>query len=178
MKKKSAAPAPWLETLRLSMRNFTLDDFDDLYALNSDRRVMKYIADGTVSTREEVAGALRRFVRYPMLYPDLGIWHTSRRDTGAFIGFFALNYTGKSTDIEIGYRLLHNAWGLGFATEGATALAHYGFDDLGLDRIIGVTLPGNKASQRVLMKAGLTDQGWGRYYDRRLRLFAAEREGS
>ncbi len=178
MKKKSAAPAPWLETLRLSMRNFTLDDFDDLYALNSDRRVMKYIADGTVSTREEVAGALRRFVRYPMLYPDLGIWHTSRRDNGAFIGFFALNYTGKSTDIEIGYRLLHNAWGLGFATEGATALAHYGFDDLGLDRIIGVTLPGNKASQRVLMKAGLTDQGWGRYYDRRLRLFAAEREGS
>jgi len=178
MKRKSPKPSPWLETLRLSMRNFTLDDFNDLYALNSDRRVMKYIADGTVSTREEVAGALRRFVRYPTLYPDLGVWHTSRRDTGAFIGFFALNYTGKTTDIEIGYRLLHNAWGLGFATEGATALKHYGFDDLGLHRIIGVTLPGNKPSQHVLMKAGLTDRGWGRYYDRRLRLFAAEREGS
>jgi RimJ/RimL family protein N-acetyltransferase len=178
MKRKPQKPLPWLETLRLSMRNFTLDDFNDLYALNSDRRVMKYIADGTVSTRDEVAGALRRFVRYPTLYPDLGVWHTSRRDTGAFIGFFALNYTGKTTDIEIGYRLLHNAWGLGLATEGATALAHYGFDDLGLHRIIGVTLPGNKPSQRVLMKAGLTDRGWGRYYDRRLRLFAAEREGS
>jgi ribosomal-protein-alanine N-acetyltransferase len=178
MKKNPRIPDPWLETLRLSMRNFTPDDFQDLYALNSDPRVMKYIADGTVSTREEVAGALGRFVRYPTLYPDLGIWHTSRRDTGAFIGFFALNYTGKSTDIEVGYRLLHNAWGLGFATEGATALVHYGFDDLGLDRIIGVTLPGNKASQNVLMKAGLAGQGWGRYYNRRLRLFAAEREGS
>jgi len=177
-KRKSAGPAPWLETLRLSMRNFSLDDFDDLYALNSDLRVMKYIADGTVSTRDEVAGALRRFVRYPTLYPDLGIWHASRRDTGAFIGFFALNYTGRSTDIEVGYRLLHDAWGLGFATEGATALVHYGFDDLGLDRIIGVTAPGNKASQNVLTKAGLADQGWGRYYNRRLRLFAAEREGS
>jgi RimJ/RimL family protein N-acetyltransferase len=178
MRRKSKPPDPWLETLRLSLRNFTPDDFDDLYALNTDPRVMKYIADGTVATREEVAGALRRFVRYPTLYPDLGIWHTSRRDTGAFVGFFALNYTGKSTDIEIGYRLLRNAWGLGFATEGATALAHYGFDDLGLNRIIGVTLPGNQASQRVLMKAGLADQGWGRYYNRRLRLFAAEREGS
>jgi RimJ/RimL family protein N-acetyltransferase len=177
-KRKSAGPAPWLETLRLSMRNFTPDDFADLYALNSDPRVMKYIADGTVSTRDEVAGALRRFVRYPALYPDLGIWHTSRRDTGAFIGFFALNYTGKSTDIEVGYRLLYDAWGLGFATEGATALVHFGFDDLGLDRIIGVTAPGNAASQNVLMKAGLADQGWGRYYNRRLRLFAAEREGS
>ena len=176
MKKKP--PAPWLETLRLSMRNFTIDDYDDLYALNSDPRVMKYIADGTVSTPEEAAGALRRFARYPTLYPDLGIWHTSRRDTGAFIGFFALNYAGKSTDIEIGYRLLHAAWGRGFATEGAQAMADYGFDDLGLHRIIGVTHPDNVASQRVLMKAGLMDQGWGRYYNRRLRLFAAERDGS
>ena len=41
-------------------------------------------------------------------------------------------------------------------------------------RIIGVTHPGNKASQRVLMKAGLEDAGWGRYYDQRLRLFVAE----
>jgi RimJ/RimL family protein N-acetyltransferase len=176
-KSKARTPEPWLETLRLSMRVFTPDDFGDLFALNSDPRVMKYIADGTPSTRDQVAGALRRFVRYPTLCPDLGIWHTSRRDSGAFIGFFALNYAGKSTDIEIGYRLLRNAWGLGFATEGATALAHYAFDDLGLDRIIGVTLPGNKPSQRVLMKAGLDDMGWGRYYDRRLRLFAAEREG-
>jgi RimJ/RimL family protein N-acetyltransferase len=55
------------------------------------------------------------------------------------------------------------------------ALVDYGFDDLGLDRIIGVTHPANKASQRVLRKAGLEDVGWGRYYDRRLRLFAAQR---
>ena len=71
--------------------------------------------------------------------------------------------------------LLPEAWGRGFATEGAAALLDYGFDDLGLDRVIGVTHPGNKASQRVLMKAGLADIGWGRYYERRLRLFAAER---
>ena len=60
--------------------------------------------------------------------------------------------------------------------EGAKAIVDYGFDDLGLHRIIGVTHPGNKASQRVLQKAGLEDAGWGRYYDRRLRLFAAERD--
>jgi RimJ/RimL family protein N-acetyltransferase len=176
MKKKPRTPKPWLETLRLAMREFTPDDYGDLYALNSDPRVMKFIADGMPSTRDEVARALRRFIRYPTLYPDLGIWHTSRRDTGAFIGFFALNYAGRSADIEIGYRLLRNAWGQGFATEGATALAQFGFDDLGLHRIIGVTLPGNKASQRVLLKAGLADRAWGRYYDRRLRLFASERD--
>ena len=177
-KKTRVAPAPWLETLRLSMREFTPSDFADLLELDTDPRVMKYIGNGKPSTPDQVKGFLRRIFRYPKLYPDLGLWHTSRRDTGKFIGWFSLKYAGKSPDIEIGYRLLHNAWGQGFATEGAIALAHYGFDDLGLDRIIGVTHPGNRASQNVLMKAGLADIGWGRYYDQRLRLFAAEREGS
>jgi RimJ/RimL family protein N-acetyltransferase len=178
MKTRTRTPTPWLETLRLAMREFTPDDFDDLFGLDTDPRVMRYISRGKPATRMDVENSLRRILRYPTLYPDLGIWHTSRRDTGAFIGWFSLKYAGNSPDIEIGYRLRHDAWGRGYATEGATALAHYGFDDLGLQRIIGVTHPGNKASQRVLMKAGLADIGWGRYYDFRLRLFAAERDAS
>ena len=177
MTTKSRA-APWLETLRLEFRPFAGGDFDELYRLDSDPRVMKYIADGKPASREAVAKRLQRFLRYPVLYPDLGVWRASRRDNGAYIGWFALNYAGKTADVEVGYRLLPAAWGRGFATEGARALVDYGFDDLGLQRIIGVTHPGNKASQRVLMKVGLTDQGWGRYYNRRLRLFAAERDGS
>jgi [ribosomal protein S5]-alanine N-acetyltransferase len=167
-------PAPWLETLRLEFRDFVAADFDDLYRLDSDPRVMKYIADGKPATRVAVLQALARIIRYPALYPDLGVWRASRRDTGAFVGWFSLKYAGRSPDIEVGYRLLPQAWGQGFATEGARALVDYGFDDLDLDRIIGVTHPGNKASQRVLTKAGMADVGWGRYYDRRLRLFAAE----
>jgi RimJ/RimL family protein N-acetyltransferase len=167
-------PAPWLETLRLEFREFVAADFDDLYRLDSDPRVMKYIANGKPATRVAVLQALARIARYPALYPDLGVWRASRRDTGAFVGWFSLKYAGRSPDIEVGYRLLPQAWGQGFATEGARALVDYGFDDLDLDRIIGVTHPGNRASQRVLMKAGMVDIGWGRYYDRRLRVFAAE----
>ena len=153
---------------------FVPEDFDEMLRLDSDPRVMKYIADGKPAGRDAVAQRLKRFIRYPSLYPDLGVGRAARRDTGAYIGWFCFNYAGKSADIEVGYRLLPKAWGQGFATEGATALVDYGFDDLDLDRIIGVTHPGNKASQRVLMKAGLEDRGWGRYYDRRLRLFVAD----
>jgi ribosomal-protein-alanine N-acetyltransferase len=167
-------PAPWLETLRLELRDFVPADFDDLYRLDSDPHVMKYIADGKPMSREAVAKALRRIIRYPSFYPELGIWRASRRDTGAYIGWFCFKYAGKSVDVEVGYRLLPEAWGRGFATEGARALVDYGFDDLGIDRIIGVTHPGNRASQRVLLKAGLADAGWGRYYDQRLRLFVAD----
>ena len=167
-------PAPWLETLRLALREFVAGDFDDLYRLDSDPRVMKHIADGKPASRVAVLRSLARIIRYSALYPDLGIWHASRRDNGAFIGWFSLKYAGKSPDIEVGYRLLPEAWGQGFATEGARALVDYGLDDLDLDRIIGITHPGNRASQRVLLKAGLIDIGWGHYYDRRLRLFAAD----
>ncbi len=171
---KTKPPAPWIETLRLELRDFVADDFDDLYRLDSDARVMKYLASGKPMSRDAVAASLARIIGYPALYPDFGIWRAARRDTDAFIGWFSLKYAGKSPDVEVGYRLVPQAWGQGFATEGACALVDYGFDDLDLDRVIGVTHAGNKASQRVLIKAGLEDIGWGRYYDRRLRLFAAD----
>ena len=134
--------------------------------LDGDRRVMTYIADGRPHTREEVIDFwFPRMRRLSRLYADLGVWRASRRDTGAFVGWFSLKYCGRSSDIEIGYRLVPEAWGQGFATEGAAAMRDYGFDDVGLSRIIGVTHPGNRASQRVLTKIGMADLGWGRYYD-------------
>jgi RimJ/RimL family protein N-acetyltransferase len=172
--RRDEVPSPWLETLRLELREFTPADFADLHRLDTDPRVMKYINGGRPATREETAAAIRRIVRYPRLYPDLGIWYATRRDTGAFIGWFSLKYAGKSPDFEIGYRLLHEAWGRGYATEGATALLRFGFDELQLHRIIGVVDPGNDASARVLQKAGMTYRGWGRYYGARLRVFAAD----
>jgi RimJ/RimL family protein N-acetyltransferase len=169
---RRGAPAPWLQTLRLDFREFVPGDLDDYVRLNADRRVMRYIADGRTHAREEAAANLARVLRYPRVYADLGVWRASRRDSGAFVGWFSLKYAGASSDIEIGYRLLREAWGLGFATEGAAAMRDYGFDDVGLTRIIGVTHPGNAASQRVLRKIGMVDEGWGEYYRQRLRLFA------
>jgi RimJ/RimL family protein N-acetyltransferase len=167
-----------LQTLRIDFRVFVPRDVEDVIRLNADPRVMKYIASGRPFTREETIAIFPRSMNYPRIYADLGVWHASRRDTGAFIGWFSLKYAGKSPDIEIGYRLMPDAWGLGFATEGAAALRDYGFDDVGLARIIGVTHPGNRASQHVLAKIGMADEGWGHYYDQRLRLFAAYAPGS
>ncbi|HEY3177779.1 MAG TPA: GNAT family N-acetyltransferase [Casimicrobiaceae bacterium] len=167
---------PWMQTLRLDLREFTRDDFGDLLRLDSDPRVMKYINGGKPSSRNEVKAALKRVAGYYRKWYGLGVWYATRRDTGAFIGWYCLKYCPPTSDVEVGYRLLHEAWGQGFATEGATELVHYGFDDLGLNKIIGVTHPGNRASQRVLMKAGLADAGYGRYYGRRLRLFIGHRD--
>ena len=172
---KSANAAPWLVTLRIALREFASADAGALAHLDSDPRVVRYVGNGKPTPRAEIEMRLARIVRNYAIYPGLGSWYATRRDTGAFIGWFTLKYCPPTCDVEIGYRLLHRAWGQGFATEGATELVRYAFDDLGLDRVIGVTHRDNHASQRVLQKAGLADHGWGRYYGKRLRLFAADR---
>ncbi len=159
---------------RIAMRQVTADDLESFYRLDHDRRVMRYIADGATGTLQSARAAVGRAMRYYALYPGMGKWVAEEKSTGRFIGWFSLNYVPDTVEIEIGYRLLPEAWGRGYATEGATLLAGHGFDQLGLYRIIGLTHPDNYASQRVLQKAGMRDAGWGRYYGRDLRLFVVE----
>lgn len=168
-------PAPWLVTLRLAIHEITRENGNELYELDADPRVMRYIGNGRVSSREQVDEAMRRLPRAYSLYPGLGTWRALRRDNGDFVGWFALKYIPHTAEVEVGYRLRYGAWGQGFATEGARELLRYGFEDLGLYRIVGVTHPDNATSQRVLRKIGLVDIGWGHYYGRPLRVFEAVR---
>jgi RimJ/RimL family protein N-acetyltransferase len=134
---------PWLLTLRLALHDITSYHANELYELDSAPRVMRYIGSGRSSTREQIDAAMQRLPRAYALYPGLGTWRATRRDNGDFIGWFALKYVPGTAEVEVGYRLRHGAWGRGFATEVARELVRYGFDDLGLKRIIGVTHPDN-----------------------------------
>jgi len=169
----SKTPQPWLQTLRLDFREFVATDVPDVRRLDRDPEVMRFISDGKPSTKAQVEARMRVIPRVYRLYPGLGTWRASRRDSGAFVGWFSLKYIPDTVEVEVGYRLLRSAWGKGFATEGARELVRYGFDSVGLHRIIGITHPDNLASQRVLMKVGLAEAGFGRYYGERLRVFAA-----
>ena len=171
-------PEPWLLTLRLALHDITREHANELHELDSDPRVMRFIGDGHGSSRSQIDQIMRRLPRAYRLYPGLGTWRATRRDNGDFIGWFALKYIPGSAEVEVGYRLRHAAWGRGYATEGARELVRYGFDDLGLHRIIGVTHPGNAASQNVLLKLGFADIGWGHYYNRSLRVFENVRDAA
>jgi RimJ/RimL family protein N-acetyltransferase len=163
-------------TPRVLLREFTPADADDLFALDSDPDVMRYIGDGRIGTREDVATQLPRAIRRYSDHPGLGSWHATLRESGQFIGWVSLKHAGDSPDIEIGYRLCVQAWGKGLATELASSMVVRGFEKVGLQRIIGVTHPDNRASQNVLRKIGMRDQGFGRYYEQDLRLFAITSE--
>lgn len=84
--------------------------------------------------------------------------------------------TDRGPELELGYRFKRSAWGRGYATEAARAVAAYALDPAGagLSELIGVTYPENTASQRVLLKAGFERRGLAdAFYDRALELFVA-----
>ena len=165
-----------LVTPRLALRPFRLDDFDDLHAMDGDERVMRYIGPGLPGrTREQTTEALARMVTYAAAHPGYGLLHASRHDGGSFVGGCGLYPLPESdaADIEIAYRLRHDCWGHGYATEMASAVLEHGFATLKLARIVGVTHPDNLPSQRVLGKIGMRAEGTAVHFGRRMCVFSA-----
>jgi RimJ/RimL family protein N-acetyltransferase len=148
----------FLETDRLILRRFTMDDVDRLVELDSDPLVMRYISGGAATPREEIENDyLPAWLGYYARFAGFGFWAAHERSSGDFIGWFHFrSRPGQAADdIELGYRLRRSAWGKGYATEGARALIDTGFRDLGVQRVFATTMVVNMASRRVMEKAGL-----------------------
>lgn len=151
-------PKDSLQTARLSLRRYTADDFDLLWRLNSDERVMRYA--GGVKTREATQTLLSdRILRYYDEHPGLGIWATFERDTGSPVGMHLLNHMHGESFIQVGYLLFPDHWGKGYATEMARRVVEYGFSDCKLPEIVAITDLANHRSQHVLEKVGLQRRG-------------------
>lgn len=161
-----------LQTPRLTLRRLTADDFDRVYQLDSDPVVTRYVLG--VRTREEVAQYLTEVVADYDLRPGLGRWAMIERATGAFLGIALLKPLEDSDHIEVGYRMHIPYWGRGYATEVARALVRYGFEQVGLARIVGITNPENVPSQHVLQKCGLRFEGMAQHYGRAVRFYALD----
>ncbi len=168
-----------LVTPRLALRAFGDGDGDDLFGMDGDARVMRTIGSGLPGrTRDECARALARMQAYAKEHPGLGLLHASRRDDGTFVGGCGLYPLPESADIEIAYRLPHAQWGQGYATEMAAAVLAHAFAAQGLARVVGVTHLSNAASQRVLVKIGMREEGVAEHYGVPMRCFAIGRAAS
>ena len=148
----------WLETPRLGLRRFTLDDLDWFAALSADAEVARYL--GGPRDRQAAEDMFEaRVLRYYDEHPGLGIWVTVERETGRRVGYHLLNNIQGESMIQVGYTLGKDAWGLGYATEMASAVVRYGFVDLHIPCINGIASLANHPSQRVLEKIGLRRRG-------------------
>lgn len=142
------------ETERLRLRSLTAEDAEAFYQINSHPDVMRLTGEPPLESPESARTAIER-------YPDFdtygyGRWGCVLKESGALIGFCGLKYLPQLDAVDVGYRFLPEYWGRGLATEACRACVTFGFEVLDLKRIIGLALPANAASIRVLEKSGLS----------------------
>ena len=147
----------FLETDRMVLRKFTVDDLDLIIELDSDPAVKRYIDNGAPIDRDDLVETLDWWLGYYERFEGYGFWAAIEKSTRQFLGWFHFR-PGKGAgplEPELGYRLRREAWGKGYATEGSRALIDKGFLELGVERVYAGTMAVNTGSRRVMEKSGL-----------------------
>jgi RimJ/RimL family protein N-acetyltransferase len=165
-----------VETERLWLRPWRAEDEAQLVRLFTDPEVMRHIA-GRPLTLAEVAEVAERTLQQ-WERNRFGPWAAIEKATGRWVGRIGLNelpdWPGPHK-VEVGWELDPACWGRGLATEGGLAGVGYGFGVVGLERIISVTVPANRASWRVMEKCGLRRQGERDFRGARVVWYALDR---
>jgi RimJ/RimL family protein N-acetyltransferase len=158
-----------LTTERLLLRQWKDSDREPFAALNADPAVMEHFP--AALTRAESDTMVDR-VSAAIEDRGFGFWAAEVRETGQFIGFIGLSVPSFGAPfgpcVEIGWRLAKDAWGNGYATEGARGSLAYGFGPAGLDEVVSFTATTNKPSQRVMERIGMTHDEAGDFDHPRL----------
>jgi RimJ/RimL family protein N-acetyltransferase len=142
-----------LTTARLILRRWRDSDREPFRVLNADPRVMEFFP-APLTPEESDSGIARveqHFDRH-----GFGLYAAEFIETETFIGFIGLNIPNFEAPfmpaVEIGWRLAHDYWGLGLATEGACAVVHHAFEELRLPGLVSFTAAANLRSRRVMEK--------------------------
>lgn len=146
-----------LETDRLVLRELVPSDAADLFYMDSDTEVHRYLGGHIVTDIEQSLETIR-WVQQQYREKGIGRWAVERKDSGECIGWAGLKFETKARPgreyYDLGYRLKKTAWGQGFASEAARASLDYGFETMGLQTINAAAHIDNAASNAILRKLG------------------------
>jgi RimJ/RimL family protein N-acetyltransferase len=153
-----AGPLREVDTERLALRRFRPDDLDELAAVFAQPEVWRF-PYGRGLTRDETAGFLDH-QRREWDECGFGCWIVRTLTDGRVIGYLGLSVPtflpAILPAVEVGWRLEPEAWGHGYATEGATAALDEAFATLQLERVCSLPQADNPPSARVAERLGLT----------------------
>ncbi|MGB7843504.1 MAG: GNAT family N-acetyltransferase [Salinimicrobium sp.] len=147
------------ETQRLLLRPSTEEDADMLLALFNSPNWIKYIGDRKVRTLEDAAKYIRERMRPQLERFGFSNNTVMRKSDGAKLGCCGLFVREGLQGVDIGYGFLPQYEGRGYALEAASRVKLAGIEDFGLREIQGFTSAANFASQKLLLKLGLKQDG-------------------
>jgi ribosomal-protein-alanine N-acetyltransferase len=147
-----------LETARLLLRPFTLDDAQAYWPLVNLPEVLRYTGKEPKPSMDMVRAiiAARPLNDYNM--HGYGRMACIEKSSGRLVGFSGLKFVDDLQETDVGYRFLPDCWGKGYATESARVLMAHVREAFGIKRVIGLVQPANVASARVLEKLGLVHE--------------------
>ncbi|WP_394690089.1 GNAT family N-acetyltransferase [Hoeflea sp.] len=146
-----------LRTERLILRNWEERDRELFHLINSDDQVMEFFpmrrsrADSDEIMDRLAAGIAKN---------GFGLAAVEIADTGETAGFTGLHITNgvpafEDGTIEIGWRMAPRFWGKGIVSEAARCWRDFGFDELGLERIVSFAVLDNHRSITVMKRIGM-----------------------
>ena len=146
-----------VETARVRLRGWHETDRAPFAAMNADPQIMRHL--GPPQSRTESDASIDRQIAL-MAAGEPAFWAAERVADGAFLGFIGVKPISFATPFapgyEIGWRLAHEHWGKGYASEGARAALDHAFAAYKLDVIYAITVPANLPSQAVMWRIGMT----------------------
>lgn len=147
---------PIIETERIILRQFTLDDIDAVFEFGSNKTVNKYTGDVSLKNKAEAENIIENINFKDYKKYGYGRWAVVFKETNKVIGFAGLKFLPEFNETDIGFRFLPDYWNKGIATEVSKEIIKYGFENFNLNRIIGIADPKNIGSCKVLEKIGMT----------------------
>ena len=149
-----------IETQRLILRRFKIDDAEDMYNnWASDPEVTKFLTWPVHSSVEVTRALLTDWVSH---YTDGGYfnWVMEHKETGKAIGNISVVKLNENTEAaDMGYCMSRAYWGQGLMPEALEAVMTYLFNVVGLNRIAACHDVNNPKSGRVMDKAGMKREG-------------------
>lgn len=146
-----------LESARLRTRFLTMEDVTTFAVFFENKDATRFLPVFEAKSNEEAAAYVigRQLDRYSQ--ERYGLQAMIEKTSGKFIGLCGLltQEVDGVKELEIGYHMLSEYWGQGFAPEAAKRFMEYAFDELGSDSIISIIDVENVKSQRVAEKNGL-----------------------
>lgn len=161
------------ETERMVVKRFTADDSDLFFRINGNPDVVHFIRP--VKSREESDAFLRENLNFYLDSSCLGRYAVFAKEDGRFLGTFSFLYLSGDADFHLGYALVPEAWGQGFATELVRSGIPCFFERTDKNTVFAITSAGNTASQKVLLKSGFRYKGQIEEHGEMLELFHINR---
>jgi ribosomal-protein-alanine N-acetyltransferase len=165
-----------VETERLLLRQFTIDDLDDLYFIYSHPDLSKYLSNEQPLRLDQTRAAINSIIESWQQH-KFGVWAVVYKKHRKLIGHCGLKFLENTPEVQIGYLLLKDYWRRGLGTEAAAAVLKYGFDVVKLERIVAIAKPENIASRRVMEKVGMKYEKDAYFYENDVVYYSLSRQG-